>query len=352
MNVAVTEDLRIRSIREVSPPSVLHEEFPLSAEAAACVSATRADIHNILAGEDDRLLVIVGPCSIHDVAAAREYAERLAKSKAQHARDLLVVMRVYFEKPRTTVGWKGLINDPNLDESFAINDGLRLARKLLADLNHMGMPAGVEFLDILTPQYVADLVSWGAIGARTTESQQHRQLASGLSCPVGFKNGTDGNVKIAVDAIRAAQCSHVFLTMTQEGQSAIYETEGNPDCHVILRGGMHPNYDPASVDGAANMLGGANLKERLMVDFSHANSAKRHQRQITVGGDFAEQVAEGDARLFGCMIESHLVAGRQDAKPGQELAYGQSITDACIDWDDTETLLETLADAVRCRRGS
>jgi 3-deoxy-7-phosphoheptulonate synthase len=352
MTVAETEDLRIRSIREVSPPAVLHEEIPVSAAAAACVSATRAEIHDILTESDDRLLVIVGPCSIHDVAAAREYAEHLQKAKARHAQDLLVVMRVYFEKPRTTVGWKGLINDPNLDESFAINDGLRLGRQLLADLNHMGVPAGVEFLDILTPQYVADLVSWGAIGARTTESQLHRQLASGLSCPVGFKNGTDGNVKIAVDAIRAAAGSHHFLSMTQTGQSAIFETAGNPDCHVIMRGGAHPNYDPASIDGVASVLDGVKLPKRLMVDFSHANSAKRHQRQVTVGRDFAEQVGDGDSRLFGCMVESHLVAGRQDAKPGQELTYGQSVTDACIAWDDTAELLETLAQAVRRRRSA
>ncbi|MEM7504276.1 MAG: 3-deoxy-7-phosphoheptulonate synthase, partial [Pseudomonadota bacterium] len=279
-----------------------------------------------------------------------DLARRLLAARESHSKDLLVVMRVYFEKPRTTVGWKGLINDPNLDESYAINDGLRLARRLLADLNDMGMPAGVEFLDILTPQYVADLVSWGAIGARTTESQLHRQLASGLSCPVGFKNGTDGNLKIAVDAIRAAQGSHNFLSLTQSGESAIFTTTGNPDCHVILRGGTHPNYDPVSVDGAAKQLGGASLPARIMVDFSHANSAKRHQRQMTVGRDFAEQMAGGDTRLFGCMIESHLVAGRQDVVPAQALTYGQSITDACINWEDTEKLLDELAAAVRERR--
>jgi len=348
--VSEIEDLRIQSIREVSAPAVLHDECPATASAAACVTETRAAIHKILNGEDDRVLAIAGPCSIHDVKAAREYAERMLVHKQRLADDLLIVMRVYFEKPRTTVGWKGLINDPKLDGSYAINDGLRLARQLLADLNDMGMPAGVEFLDILTPQYVADLVSWGAIGARTTESQLHRELASGLSCPVGFKNGTDGNVKIAVDAIRAAAGSHNFLSMTQAGESAIFTTSGNPDCHVILRGGSHPNYDPASVDGASAMLKGAGVNAPIMIDFSHANSSKRHQRQITVGRDFAEQVAHGDQRLFGCMIESHLVEGRQDVAPGQELTYGQSVTDACIGWDDTVPLLDELAGAVRTRR--
>lgn len=350
MTISEIEDLRISSIREVSAPAVLHEECPATAQAVDCVKATRSAIHDILTGVDDRVLAIVGPCSIHDVDAARDYASRLSGHKKLLADDLLIVMRVYFEKPRTTVGWKGLINDPRLDGSYALNDGLRLARKLLVDLNDMGVPAGVEFLDILTPQYVADLVSWGAIGARTTESQLHRELASGLSCPVGFKNGTDGNVKIAVDAIRAAAGVHNFLSMTQSGESAIFTTAGNPDCHVILRGGSHPNYDPASVDGAGSMLKGAGLTERVMVDFSHANSAKRHQRQLTVGRDFAEQIAGGDERLFGCMIESHLIAGRQDVVPGKALEYGQSITDACIGWDDTEVLLDDLAAAVRKRR--
>ena len=352
MTASDIEDLRISSIREVSPPAILHEECPASTSAAACVRSTRSAIHDILNGDDDRVLVVVGPCSIHDAKAAREYAQRLLVEKERFADDLLVVMRVYFEKPRTTVGWKGLINDPNLDGSYAINDGLRLARQLLADLNHDGMPAGVEFLDILTPQYVADLVSWGAIGARTTESQLHRQLASGLSCPVGFKNGTDGNVRIAIDAIRAAAGKHNFLSLTQTGQSAIFETSGNPDCHVILRGGTHPNYDPASVDSTAALLKGVKLPERLMIDFSHANSAKRHQRQMTVGRDFAEQIGNGDERLFGCMIESHLVAGRQDPVAGQPLVYGQSITDACIGWDDTTELLALLAEAVKARRSA
>ena len=350
MTASEIEDLRIADIREVSPPAALHEECPATARATACVKETRDAIHNILAGTDDRLVAIVGPCSIHDVDAAREYAGRLAKAKARCADDLLIVMRVYFEKPRTTVGWKGLINDPGLDGSYAINNGLRVARQLLADLNDQGVPAGVEFLDILTPQYLADLVSWGAIGARTTESQLHRQLASGLSCAVGFKNGTDGNVRIAVDAIRAAAGSHHFLSLTQNGRSAIFTTAGNPDAHVILRGGSHPNYDPASIDSTAKVLEDAGLASRLMVDFSHANSAKRHQRQMTVGRDFAEQVASGDGRLFGCMVESHLVAGRQDVKPGTPLTYGQSITDACIGWDDTEVLLDVLAQSVRARR--
>lgn len=345
-----TEDLRIASIREVSTPAQLHNEFPVSDAAAECVNATRTAIHNILRGQDDRLLVIVGPCSIHDPKAAREYANRLMAQKGALADDLLIVMRVYFEKPRTTVGWKGLINDPNLDDSFNINEGLRVARQLLLDLNAQGMPAGVEFLDLLTPQYIADLVSWGAIGARTTESQLHRELASGLSCPVGFKNGTDGNVKIAVDALRSAQVPHNFLSLTQEGQSAIFTTAGNPDCHVILRGGSHPNYDPASIDGAAKMMEGANLTPNVMVDLSHANSAKRHQRQMTVGRDVSEQVGGGDKRIVGVMVESHLVAGRQDIKPGVEPIYGQSITDACIGWDDTESLLGELASAARARR--
>jgi 3-deoxy-7-phosphoheptulonate synthase len=349
---STTEDLRIASIREVSTPAELHIELPVSDAAGACVRDTRAAIHRILEGEDDRLLAIVGPCSIHDPAAAREYGARLAEQKARLADDLLIVMRVYFEKPRTTVGWKGLINDPKLDDSFHINDGLRIARELLLDLNASGVPAGVEFLDLLTPQYIADLVSWGAIGARTTESQLHRELASGLSCPVGFKNGTGGNVKIAVDALRSARNPHNFLTLTQDGRSAIYTTTGNPDCHVILRGGTHPNYDPASIDGAAGMVAAAKLRPNIMLDLSHANSAKRHQRQITVGRDVAEQVAFGDERIMGVMVESHLVAGRQDVVDGIAPTYGQSITDACIGWDDTVELLDVLAGSARSRRES
>jgi 3-deoxy-7-phosphoheptulonate synthase len=347
---STTEDLRIASIREVSTPAELHAELPVSEAAAGCVSATRTAIHDILEGHDDRILAIVGPCSIHDPVAAVEYAGGLAKLKAEVADDVLLVMRVYFEKPRTTVGWKGLINDPTLDDSFHINDGLRIARELLLNLNAAGVPAGVEFLDLLTPQYIADLVSWGAIGARTTESQLHRELASGLSCPVGFKNGTDGNMKIAVDALRSARNPHNFLTLTQEGRSAIYTTTGNPDCHVILRGGTHPNYDPVSIDNAAKMVEGAKLRANIMVDLSHANSAKRHQRQITVGRDVAEQIAGGDQRIMGVMVESHLVAGRQDVVDGKAAVYGQSITDPCIAWDDTVGVVETLATAVRERR--
>jgi 3-deoxy-7-phosphoheptulonate synthase len=303
-----------------------------------------------LHGADDRLLVIMGPCSIHDVKAAKEYAAKLKEVKARLADDLLIVMRVYFEKPRTTVGWKGLINDPNLDGSFSINEGIRIARELLLELNEMGMPAGCEFLDMITPQYIADLVSWGAIGARTTESQIHRELASGLSCPVGFKNGTDGNIKIAVDAIRAAQAPHHFLSVTKAGHSAIVSTAGNEDCHIILRGGKAPNFDAASVDAAAKGLAEAGLAQRLMIDFSHANSSKNPQKQIDVGGDVARQLAGGEDRIFGIMVESHLKAGRQDLLPGKPLVYGQSITDGCISWEDSAKLLDTLADGVRKRR--
>jgi 3-deoxy-7-phosphoheptulonate synthase len=317
---------------------------------AQTIVATRRAIHDILVGEDDRLLVIIGPCSIHDPDAALDYARRLKQVRDRLDEDLLIVMRVYFEKPRTTVGWKGLINDPNLDGSFNINQGLHIARKLLADLNEMGMPAATEFLDLISPQYVADLVSWGAIGARTTESQVHRELASGLSCPVGFKNGTDGTLRVAVDAIRSASQSHHFLSLTKEGRSAIFSTAGNADCHIILRGGKQPNYDAASVTKAVSELEAAGLQGRLMVDFSHANSLKDHQRQLEVGRDVGAQIAAGNRTIIGAMIESHLQAGRQDVRPGQELAYGQSITDACIGWDDSVILLERLAEAVRARR--
>jgi 3-deoxy-7-phosphoheptulonate synthase len=296
------------------------------------------------------MLAIMGPCSIHDVQAAKEYAHRLKETKDRCADDLLIVMRVYFEKPRTTVGWKGLINDPNLDGSFRINDGLRVSRQLLLDLNELGVPAGCEFLDMITPQYIADLVAWGAIGARTTESQVHRELASGLSCPVGFKNGTDGNVKIALDAIRAAHAPHHFLSVTKAGHSAIVSTTGNEDCHVILRGGSHPNYDAQSVDSASRDLATAGIPARIMIDFSHGNSDKDPLKQVDVGREVASQIAAGDARIFGVMIESHLKAGRQDLIPGKELVYGQSITDACVGWEDTHALLYSLADAVRQRR--
>jgi len=345
-----TEDLRIRSIDDVIPPAQLHDEFPIGEEAAELVHDTREAIHRILYGADDRLLAVVGPCSIHDPKAAREYAGRLKEARERHAEELLVVMRVYFEKPRTTVGWKGLINDPGLDGSFNINEGLRVARKLLVDLNDSGMPAGSEFLDILTPQYVMDLISWGAIGARTTESQVHRELASGLSCPVGFKNGTDGNLKIAVDAIRAARHPHHFLSFTMAARSAIFSTSGNEDTHIILRGGKKPNFDAASVDTTGRALADAGLEEQIMIDFSHANSAKKPERQCEVCRDVAGQIAGGERRIMGVMIESHLKPGRQDVVPGEPLVYGQSITDGCIGWDATVEMLAELADAVTARR--
>jgi 3-deoxy-7-phosphoheptulonate synthase len=345
-----TDDLRVKEIKELVPPAHVLREFPCSEKAAKTTYETRQAIHRILHGADDRLLVVMGPCSIHDVKAAKEYAGRLKKEKERLARDLLVVMRVYFEKPRTTVGWKGLINDPYLDGSFRINEGLRIARQLLLELNETGMPVACEFLDVMTPQYIADLVSWGAIGARTTESQVHRELASGLSCPVGFKNGTDGNIKIAVDAIRAAQAPHHFLAVTKGGHSAIVSTTGNEDCHIILRGGVKPNYDAPSVDAAARQLAEAGIPARLMIDFSHGNSSKRAERQLEVAHDVARQIAEGEERIVGVMVESHLKPGRQDLVPGKELVYGVSITDACIGWEDSRKILEMLAEAVRNRR--
>ncbi len=345
-----TDDLRIREIKEVVPPKVLHERYPITEAAARTVAEARHQIHRILHGEDDRLLVVIGPCSIHDPEAAMDYARRLHEQSHRLADDLLIVMRVYFEKPRTTVGWKGLINDPNLDESFEINKGLELARKLLLDINELGLPTGTEFLDLISPQYIADLIAWGAIGARTTESQGHRELASGLSCPVGFKNGTDGTMRIAVDAIRAAERPHVFLSLTKEGRSAIFSTTGNSDTHIILRGGQRPNYDAESVNIAAEEMEQAGLTPRLMIDFSHANSRKQHEKQLEVGRDVAGQIARGDRRIIGAMIESHLVGGRQDLAPGKPLTYGQSITDACLAWEDSVPLLEQLAEAVRERR--
>ncbi len=345
-----TDDLRILEIREVSPPVLVHEELPITDEAAATVHDARLDIHNILAGKDDRMLVIAGPCSIHDVDAAMEYAGRLKRMRDALADDLHIVMRVYFEKPRTTVGWKGLINDPNLDGSFQINKGLRLARGLLLNLAKMGMPAATEYLDLISPQYVADLVAWGAIGARTTESQVHRELASGLSCPVGFKNSTDGSLQVAVDAIRSASRPHHFLSVTKAGHSAIFSTAGNTDCHIILRGGKEPNYDAPSIERAAAQLKAAGLPPSLMVDCSHANSRKEPSRQVDVARSLAEQLAAGDRRIIGTMLESHLVGGRQDVSDDRELTYGQSITDACMGWDDTEKVLNELATAVRARR--
>ena len=345
-----TDDLRIKEIKELVPPSHVLREFPISEQTAQLTYDTRHAVHRILHGADDRLLVIIGPCSIHDVKAAKEYAGKLKEAKDRLGEDVLLVMRVYFEKPRTTVGWKGLINDPRLDGSFSINEGIRIAREVLLDINDMGVPAGCEFLDMITPQYIADLVSWGAIGARTTESQIHRELASGLSCPVGFKNGTDGNIKIAVDAIRAAQAPHHFLSVTKAGHSAIVSTAGNEDCHIILRGGKQPNYDAASVDAAAKGLAEAGLAQRLMIDFSHSNSSKNSQKQMDVGQDVARQIADGEDRIFGVVVESHLKAGRQDLLPGKPLVYGQSITDGCIGWEDSRKLLDTLAEAVRKRR--
>ncbi len=346
-----TDDLRIMDVREVVPYAELQAEFPITERAAQTTYETREAIHKLLRGEDDRVLVIVGPCSIHDPKAGLEYAGRLQELRERLADDLLIIMRVYFEKPRTTVGWKGLINDPNLDGSCLINKGLRLARKLLLDLNELGVPAATEYLDLMSPQYVSDLISWGAIGARTTESQVHRELASGLSCAVGFKNGTDGSLKVAIDAIRSASQTHRFLSLTKAGRSAIFSTAGNEDCHIILRGGAQPNYDAESVAAAAAQLEAAGLPTRLMIDFSHGNSSKQFRRQLLVGEDVAAQIASGDERIMGVMIESHLIEGRQDCTAGMPLEYGKSITDACIGWDDTVPLLEKLAAAVRERRG-
>ena len=345
-----TDDVRIRAMKELSPPSHLIREFPLRERPAQLVYETRQSIHRILHGMDDRLLVVVGPCSIHDTKAAMEYARRLAGERERLKDRLEIVMRVYFEKPRTTVGWKGLINDPGLDNSFDINRGLRLARELLVEINELDLPAGTELLDMITPQYVADLISWGAIGARTTESQVHRELASGLSCPVGFKNGTDGNVRIALDAIKAASQPHHFLSVTKGGHSAIVSTNGNEDCHLILRGGKAPNYDRASIDAACREAGSAALACRLMVDASHGNSQKKHENQLAVARDLAEQLADGESRIFGVMVESHLVAGRQDLQIGRALVYGQSVTDACLGWEDTIAALDTLAEGVAERR--
>ena len=345
-----TDDVRVREIKPLNKPLDLLSRLKESADSTHNILQTRAGIHRILNLADDRLLVIVGPCSIHDTAAGMEYAQRLLKVRKNLAADLLIVMRVYFEKPRTTVGWKGLINDPHLDGSYAINEGLEIARKFLLDVNELGVPAGAEFLDTITPQYIADLVSWGAIGARTTESQVHRELASGLSCPVGFKNGTDGSVRVAIDAIKTAASPHHFLSVTKEGQSAIISTAGNEDCHVILRGGSTPNYDAASIEDTCKQLTNAGLAPKLMIDCSHANSSKQYSKQNEVARDIGNQVAQGDARIIGLMVESHLNEGRQDHTPGCELAYGQSITDACLGWNETVELLEVLAKSVRLRR--
>ncbi len=345
-----TDDLRISGLQEVLPPEELHREYPITDSASDTVHMTRQAIHEILKGESDRLLVIVGPCSIHDTKAGREYANLLKPLIDELKDELCIVMRIYFEKPRTTVGWKGLINDPHLDDSFNINHGLRQARSLLLDIADMGIPAGTEYLDLISPQYISDLVSWGAIGARTTESQGHRELASGLSCPVGFKNGTDGGLKVAVDAIQAASRPHVFMSLTKQGRSAIFSTTGNDDCHMILRGGKTPNYDAKNVQQASEQLKACDQNPRLMIDCSHANSEKDHNRQLNVCADVAGQIQAGNKDIMGVMLESHLVAGRQNVDDKNNLVYGQSITDACIAWDETQGLLRDLAEAVRARR--
>jgi 3-deoxy-7-phosphoheptulonate synthase len=351
-----TDDERIKDITVLPPPEHLIRFFPIrSTPVESLISNTRTSISSIMAGKDDRLLVVIGPCSIHDPAAALEYAKRLKVQRDKYAGTLEIVMRVYFEKPRTTVGWKGLINDPYLDESFRIDEGLRVARQLLIEINRAGLPAGSEFLDVISPQYIGDLISWGAIGARTTESQVHRELASGLSAPIGFKNGTDGNIKIATDAIQAAAGGHHFLSVHKNGQVAIVQTNGNKDCHVILRGGKTPNYDAANVAAACKDLAAAKLPQSLMVDCSHANSSKQHEKQLEVARDIAAQIASGSQSVFGVMIESHLVAGAQKFTPGvhqvADLVSGQSITDACLGWDDSLVALDVLSEAVKARRG-
>ncbi|QFU21515.1 3-deoxy-7-phosphoheptulonate synthase AroG [Shewanella eurypsychrophilus] len=346
------DDVRINKIKELLPPIAILERFPATENVSATVFNARDSIHQILRKKDDRLLVVIGPCSIHDPKAALEYGERLVALREQYKDQLEIVMRVYFEKPRTTVGWKGLINDPYMDNSFKLNDGLRTARKLLLDLNDLGIPTAGEFLDMITPQYVADLMCWGAIGARTTESQVHRELASGLSSPVGFKNGTDGTIKVAIDAIGAASAPHHFLSVTKFGHSAIVETKGNSDCHIILRGGKEPNYSSEHVSEISQQLDKAGLDQNIMIDFSHANSSKQFKRQMLVAEDVAAQVSKGNHGIFGVMIESHLVEGRQDYVEGQPMCYGQSITDACIGWDDTESILATLNESIIARRSA
>ena len=354
---SMTDDERIKDITVLPPPEHLIRFFPIQGTAVeTLVAQTRRRIQAIMGGADDRLLVVIGPCSIHDPHAALEYAARLKSQRERYADTLEIVMRVYFEKPRTTVGWKGLINDPYLDESFRIDEGLRIARQLLIDINRLGLPAGSEFLDVISPQYLGDLIAWGAIGARTTESQVHRELASGLSAPIGFKNGTDGNIKIATDAIQAAAGGHHFLSVHKNGQVAIVQTQGNPDCHVILRGGKAPNYDAKSVAAACQDLAKSGLAQSLMVDCSHANSSKQHQKQREVAQDIAGQISQGSTQIFGVMVESHLIAGAQKFTPGKDLAqgltYGQSITDACLGWDDSLASLDVLSQAVQARRAA
>jgi 3-deoxy-7-phosphoheptulonate synthase len=344
------DDVRIAKIKELLPPIALLERFPASEKASKTVFSGRTAISKIFNNQDDRVLVVIGPCSIHDTKAALEYGEKLVQLREKYKNNLEIVMRVYFEKPRTTVGWKGLINDPYMDNSFNLNDGLRIGRKLLADLNDMGLPTAGEFLDMITPQYIGDLMCWGAIGARTTESQVHRELSSGLSCPVGFKNGTDGTIKIAIDAIGSASAPHHFLSVTKFGHSAIVQTTGNKDCHIILRGGKTPNYDAESVKKVTEQLAASKLNTKIMIDFSHGNSSKKFENQMKVSDNVSEQIVSGDNTVFGVMVESHLVEGRQDLIDGEVATYGQSITDACIGWADTETLLAQLNDAVAKRR--
>ena len=345
-----TDDLRITAIKELVSPQRLQQDIPITEAAAKTVYQARQAVYRILDGDDDRLLVIIGPCSIHDPNAAMEYGQRLKAIADELSSELLIIMRVYFEKPRTTVGWKGLINDPDLDDSYHINKGVHLARNLLVKLSDMGVPAGTEYLDLISPQYISDLVAWGAIGARTTESQGHRELASGLSCPVGFKNGTDGRLQVAIDAMRSSSHPHSFLSVTKEGHSAIFSTSGNQYTHIILRGGSRPSYDRESVNEAASQLRDSGMRERVMVDCSHANSQKKFHKQIEVCEDIAHQLKTGQKSIFGVMIESHLVEGRQDIQPGKDLVYGRSITDACIGFEDSEKLLHLLADAVKQAR--
>jgi 3-deoxy-7-phosphoheptulonate synthase len=345
-----TDDVRIEQGDELLAPMQVMRELAATERSEETTFGARKAVHDILRGADDRLLVVVGPCSIHDYAAAIDYAGRLKAERERLKADLAIVMRVYFEKPRTTVGWKGFINDPRLDETFDMNEGIRLARKLLLEINLLGVPCGTEFLDLISPQYIADLIAWGAIGARTTESQSHRQLASGLSCPVGFKNGTDGNVRIAVDAIKAAASRHHFISVTKSGHVAVFKTSGNEDCHVILRGGKVPNFEAPSVAAACAELASAGLRQNLMVDFSHANSSKDYRRQAEVGSAVAAQIGTGERRIVGVMVESHINPGRQDLVPGKPLEYGVSITDACLGWPETVKLLDVLADGVRRRR--
>ena len=348
-----TQDVRIAATKELVSPAIIHEQFPITDEAALATTIGRKDIQEVMSGRDDRLVAVVGPCSIHDPKSALEYADRLVKLKAELEDDLVIVMRVYFEKPRTTVGWKGLINDPDLDGSYHVNKGLGIARQLLLSINEKGLPAGCEYLDLITPQYTGDIVAWGAIGARTTESQCHRELASGLSCPVGFKNGTNGNLKIAVDAIGAASNPHHFLSVTKEGRTAIFNSTGNEYCHIILRGGNNePNYSAEHVQASATMLENADLPANIMIDFSHANSFKDPARQREACMDVCAQLEAGESRVLGVMIESHLVAGNQKVVAGEKLTYGQSITDGCIGWEETEELCRSLANAIRSRRTS